>query len=565
MKARQVLACGLFLAALIAAMGGGGGCRRGDRQVVAKVSDRVVTRGEFDRQFNRMEIPEGADPDSMRGRCLESMIQKELLVLEARSRGLFEPDSVIDKGVEQFATRLLRNRIQAETGKIDSTITDADVQEAFKLSLDEIQCRHILHWSKATLDSARKRIEGGETFATVAAEVSHDRKSGQEGGLLPWLNRLQLPREFRNATDTLAMGRVIGPFQSVYGWHLAMMEGRRQREGADMDVERDKIVSEILSQRKQDREQEARDEWRQRYHLEMDEPAITNMAAEATAAISAAAADTAYRGKLLAEAWVPADPNRVLARFDKGQFVVEDFRRLLVTDPPIFVGRRLTAQGSIGTILELFYNEAQLKEARRLRYDRDPEYKRQVDLKREELVVERLYSEQIMSGAAPTEAEERAYFEEHPEHFQTMPRFRYSYITVDDAAAAEALVEELPKHHGAAGFDKMVAEVRESGHVRASARDTGFLDGNQCGAVGNAALGLKPGEVGHVVELDGTHTVFRLIQVQPQGQETFENSRERVRRTLMNIQSEERLGALLKDLERKFAVKRYPERLAPAG
>jgi hypothetical protein len=288
------------------------------------------------------------------------------------------------------------------------------------------------------------------------------------------------------------------------------------------------------------------------------------MAADANATFVAAAADTSRHGRPVAEAWVPADETRILARYENGQFTVGDYRRFLLEESGFSLGKRSTAQGAIGAVLELFYMQAMLREANRLGYDRDPDWRRQVDLKREELIVERFYNEQVMAGTDFTEAEERAYFDAHPEQFRKMERYRYSYLTIDDASVAEALVQELPKL-GAAGFDSVVAVVRESGHLVRSARDSGFLDANQCGAVAEVAKTLKAGDVGHVVELDGSHTVFVLIQAQPESPETFEYSRERVRRTLTNIASEERLVALFKELERKFEVKRYPERLATSG
>jgi hypothetical protein len=82
--------------------------------------------------------------------------------------------------------------------------------------------------------------------------------------------------------------------------------------------------------------------------------------------------------------------------------------------------------------------------------------------------------------------------------------------------------------------------------------------------VSGAAKGMQPGEVGHVIESDGSHVVFIFISREPQTMMSFEESRPRIERTLANMESEKRLKEELAALERKFGVERHPERLAPS-
>jgi hypothetical protein len=72
---------------------------------------------------------------------------------------------------------------------------------------------------------------------------------------------------------------------------------------------------------------------------------------------------------------------------------------------------------------------------------------------------------------------------------------------------------------------------------------------------------MKRGDVGHAVNERGEHSVFVLIDYQPAGDSTFEEARENVQRTLYNTQSEEYLTALLAELETRYPVEKYPERL----
>jgi parvulin-like peptidyl-prolyl isomerase len=561
LRAHPILAL-LVLATGLA--GAAAGCGRG-RAVVAKIGDRAVTREEFDEDFARRTVPAGADVDSLRLSMLESMIHKELLVLEAKRRGYFDPNPEIDAKVKAHGDRLLLERVRADEVKVDTTVTDADVFKAFETSKREVHMRHFLHWSKSAIDSARQRIDAGESFEKVAMEMSLDPQTSAQGGLLNWLNMAQFTiREFREIIDTLAVGRVAGPFPTPFGWHMAMVEERRERQGADMDVERERIEQGILDQRARDQVRKFADDYWQRYRFEIDDQAVTAAIAEAELDVQAAASDTALVDASLGEIWIPADSTQVLGRYKGGTVTVADLRRELNLRPLTPIPVRLSRLNVLGTLREVFYNRARLLEASRHGYDRDRDWKRQVELKREELVVEKLYQEQIQTALQSTEAEERAYYDAHPDQFQTTERFRYAFIRVDDGSVAEGVAEKLPGLR-AAGFDTLVSDLRKSGHLILSARDTGFIEASSCGAIPEAARSMKPGDVGHVVEADGMHTVFSLIHHQPPFTAPFEQIREKVKVTVANAKSEELLVQFLKELEDRFEVKRYPGRLVSSA
>jgi hypothetical protein len=354
---------------------------------------------------------------------------------------------------------------------------------------------------------------------------------------------------------------MVGPFESPYGWHMVRMEDRRQREGADLDLERDKVREDILSSRARERRLEATAGYRQGYRFEVDEEAVVATEREAEEAFRTALQDSLKRYAPLVSNWVPKDSTRVLARYEGGTITVEDYRQNLGAGGAAYLWPRLTPIASLGDVREMFHRRARVLEARRLGYDRDPEWQRRVNLKREELAVDRLYREVVLTGSNPTEEEKHAYFESHPSEFMKPERFRYAYMQVDDASVAEGLIPEMAGIE-AGKFDSLSAAIQATGHLLAAFRDSGFREAAACGAVAETARTMQPGEVGHVVEADGTRTVFVLISHEQAAPMAYDEAKERVERTLMNMRSEEQLGRLLQDLEAKFGVERHPERVA---
>jgi parvulin-like peptidyl-prolyl isomerase len=560
----------LVAAGLLAAFVAAGA---GEDVVVAKVGPRVITRAEFDEQAQRQEVTSAADADSVKRALLDALIQKELLVLEAKERGYF--DARVDSAAAAFGADLLGYQLRGEESQFDSTVTEAEIADAFARSRDEIRMRHIIHWSRATVDSARRRIDAGEPFATVASDVSIDTQTAPAGGLLPWLTDRQLIGEFRRALDPVTSGRVVGPFESAHGWHVAVVDSIRRREGADLDQERETIQADILANRQTEKRNAILGGFRTAHHFEFDDPAITATLDEAESAFRGAKEDSVLRNAPFADKWRPLEPGRVLATYDEGRVLVSDYKNHIVAGGPMYVPRRLSPVGIRADVREIFYRVARLAAAKERGLDQDPEWKRKVALKREELAVDRLYSD-IMQDARFTDADLQAYYDGHVDQFQQAETLRYSFMEVDDPSVAQWLVEGMEpiakvafdttrtdpeRQQASVMFDSLAAEARKTGHLVRAVRDSGKRETWTTAHVGDAAREMKPGDVGHVVESDGLHVVFIFIDRAPQQAIPFAEARERVERTLMNTESEKRLKATLTDLERKYGVERHPERL----
>ncbi len=98
----------------------------------------------------------------------------------------------------------------------------------------ETRIRHIfLAGTEATLEqrliSAKSRIENGEGFDTLAAEISEDPNSSNNGGELPWYTQGQLPEVLERTAASLAVGVISEPFQTQFGWHIVEVLERRER------------------------------------------------------------------------------------------------------------------------------------------------------------------------------------------------------------------------------------------------------------------------------------------------------------------------------------------------
>jgi peptidyl-prolyl cis-trans isomerase SurA len=105
------------------------------------------------------------------------------------------------------------------------------------------------------LNQLRQRIENGENFAELARAHSEDTGSAIEGGSLGWVSPGVMVPEFQEKMDELAVGELSEVFKSRFGWHLIMVDDRREENMAE-EFKRNK-AREQIRQRKIDEEMES--------------------------------------------------------------------------------------------------------------------------------------------------------------------------------------------------------------------------------------------------------------------------------------------------------------------
>jgi peptidyl-prolyl cis-trans isomerase C len=87
--------------------------------------------------------------------------------------------------------------------------------------------RHILVASKEVCEDLKKQIEAGADFAAVAREHSLC-PSGKQGGSLGEIGPGQMVKEFDQAVFNGEVGKVLGPVQTQFGFHLLEVTSRTE-------------------------------------------------------------------------------------------------------------------------------------------------------------------------------------------------------------------------------------------------------------------------------------------------------------------------------------------------
>lgn len=126
---------------------------------------------------------------------------------------------------------------------------------------EQVRARHILlqvgsdrseQQAEEEILAIRDRLASGEDFASLATELSDDPGSKAQGGDLGFFGRGQMIDEFEEAAFTAEPGEVVGPVKTNFGYHLILVEERREAGRSTFPEVQEQIRSRLLNQRAQD-------------------------------------------------------------------------------------------------------------------------------------------------------------------------------------------------------------------------------------------------------------------------------------------------------------------------
>jgi peptidyl-prolyl cis-trans isomerase D len=116
--------------------------------------------------------------------------------------------------LDTFRTVRLRKLVMEELG-----ITADETKEL-------VRAAHILVLTEEEAQAALERINAGEEFEVVAAEISRDVSNAYRGGDLGWFGRGAMVEPFEEAAFTLSPGEISQPVETSFGWHLIKLYER---------------------------------------------------------------------------------------------------------------------------------------------------------------------------------------------------------------------------------------------------------------------------------------------------------------------------------------------------
>ncbi len=125
----------------------------------------------------------------------------------------------------------LQNKLTAKIQKDQEKVTDEDIEEYYDKNKERFaqpekrDLSVVLTKTKEKAEQAKKAIDDGDSFATVAKQYSIDQASKANGGKLPDVAKGQQEKALDEAVFAAKKGEVVGPVKTQFGWYVFEVTG----------------------------------------------------------------------------------------------------------------------------------------------------------------------------------------------------------------------------------------------------------------------------------------------------------------------------------------------------
>lgn len=207
------------------------GCaERQEEPVVALVNGRAITQTEFDLRWSELSKATRSRYEKEGGKrqFLEELITRELLMQEARRRGLDQDDTIRDK-TQRYKEQLILDELLKDKLQSKVELTQAELNAYYEKHAGQLLDPLKANVSVMLLPNVyaardlEAQVNRGGSFTKFALRYSIDDKTKPKGGELgPYRKGLVVP-EVDAVLHTLKLGMVSAPIKTDNGYYLVML------------------------------------------------------------------------------------------------------------------------------------------------------------------------------------------------------------------------------------------------------------------------------------------------------------------------------------------------------
>lgn len=251
----SLMGCALWLSA---------GCTPPPEEpVLALVNGRAITQYEFDVRWNELSEATRAryDKEGGKRRFLDELITRELLMQEARRRGLDQSDAIRDRA-QRYKEQLVLDELLKDKLREKVELSQAELDAYYEKHANEllaplkVQVSLMLLNNLPAAKDLKKQIEGGSDFAKFAQRYSIDEKTKAKGGDLGPYRKGLLNPDVDAVVQTLKPGVISEPIKTDAGYYLVKVSPlEKETIQADLAT-RERLRQELLADKRRKRFEE---------------------------------------------------------------------------------------------------------------------------------------------------------------------------------------------------------------------------------------------------------------------------------------------------------------------
>jgi hypothetical protein len=532
-----------------------------DTTVLARVDDRVIRVFDFREGFFGSFIDFRPRPDSLgRAEFLNSMVNKEVMALTALqiNRPLtFEDRSVMRAHTQRVLSNIVFQRLVADSARP----TEAELRQTHRQLGHELRVKRITVKERETAEKVLEDLRGKRlAWKEAQARYSTATGDGPEGDI-GWVRRAEVEPLIGAELFDVAPGQLSRVLHDAQGYHIALVVERRSVPAPAFDASRLLLGNLVAPVKMVRRIEEVRAMIRPRIGWQLDRDNVRWAASQfgETQLIRQNPLGSVIDLSGHLPEFAPADTGRVLARWRDGHYTLGMFMSAYGA-LTLTTRQNINNELAFTNQLETFALEpsmAQLALERGL--DRDPLAVQLIERKREEILVEHMYSDSVLAQVRVTDADRERYYRDHYPEFHSYQQARYAVVHRWTKAGADSVVAALKA--GASAHEILRADSLRGESVVGSIRD--IRDDNRDLYQKIVFEEMRVGDVRRFGPFkEGDYEVLQVLTHDPGRQLELREVMHIVDESVRNLAAEAKLAAMLERQRAKRRITWHPERLA---
>jgi len=469
-----------------------------------------------------------------RRRYLQDLVDRRLMFIEARARGL-DTTQVVREAVSDKVNSRVRDRYRAR--KVTST-DEISAEESLRYFATEGYDRErkltaILVENRAQLEAALVDLKAGKSFEHIARTRSADKVAAVQGGELGWVGRgmaqqLFVPLEIFLDLPT---DQVSDPLPAGKYWHLVRFTEERS---APYEKYRLLIASRLQAERAAQRKEEHFEQLEASFDIQLKTDGLKELVA-------------AYRQQT--PEVLAASPTPLYA-YDQGAINVGAAQQRL---KHLNLSRRLVDSDRAVIILQKYILRPFLLEeaARRDGIYDEPDMVSFAATYRESVLLDALREVAVSQKITLSEEEARQYYDEHPELFFHEGSTWVEELLLSTEAAAQDARQQL---EAGAQFEELAGLSLRSGAVENKAKfHFHTLEKVRYPRLVPAILQAPQDQLVGPLEVKAGFSVFRVFEREEGAVEPFVVAKRQARGLLRRRRQKELFQDLIGTLRERYA------------
>ena len=442
------------------------------------------------------DVYKGEEPgEAADSLLLESLIDKTVLLLEAREMGIDREPWFEPKIARLKKQRMILLYVQREVNR-KVVVTDEEILEQYRQTHRDRALRFagILVKTREEALEVLAELDGGAEFGDLArARSLYEETRDQGGDIGKYLTLEATSESLREQIFRLKVGQLTEPLPFTYKGSTNYTVIKLLDEvPIPVSVSEEVLRGEVFTRKREERAVTLIDSLIDAYAPEIRSGVVSDL----QRLTPSTAADTAASAGL--------DPSTVIAVYRGGQITVGDLQSIAPQ------GRGFTDSTAFVKYLRgrVIVERLHLEEAYASGLHQDPSVVSAVEAERQDLLTSALRDREVIEQVSVSPAEARAYYNDHPELFQTFEEIEVVEVLVAFPELAQQLKEQLEQ---GAEVEQVAAAhtIREGLAHHGGRMKLGMV--TRYPEVYEAAKKLEVGAIGGPERVPEGYSVFKVL------------------------------------------------------